>query len=430
MTTTTSSDYDAVIVGASIAGCTTATLLAREGARVALVERRPDPDAFKRVCGHFIQASAVPMLERNGLLEPIERAGGVRSQIRMWTRWGWIEPPANPIVPASLNLRRERLDPLLREIAAETPGVDLMLGATAERIIFEGGRARGIETKDSSGRRTTLGGKLVIGADGRDSRIAQLAELKRGVKPHGRFAYAGYFEGPPPTGAPNSTLWFLDPQWAAAFPTDSGLTMYACMLTHDRLPEFRRDPNRALSSFIADLPSAPPIRASRLVAPVIGKLQMPNVRRGPIGRGVALVGDAALSADPLYGVGCGWAFQSAEWLALSTASALRGEEPLEAGLRRYRKQFRRGLLAHNGMIDAYATGRRLNAGERLLFSAAATAGAEDPMIARFEAFATRTLDPRRFLTRAVPWAVGVHVRRRLGARATSASAASSLGSAT
>src|SRR5438876_8120546 len=81
-------DHDVVIVGASLAGCSTAIFLAREGARVALVERRPDPDAFKRVCGHFIQSSAVPTLERLGLLEIMEQAGAARSGLRMWTRWG------------------------------------------------------------------------------------------------------------------------------------------------------------------------------------------------------------------------------------------------------------------------------------------------------------------------------------------------------
>src|SRR4051812_50119106 len=68
--------YDAVIVGASLAGCATAIALGRGGARVALAEKRPDPGAFKRICSHFIQASAVPALERLEPLEPIMQAGG------------------------------------------------------------------------------------------------------------------------------------------------------------------------------------------------------------------------------------------------------------------------------------------------------------------------------------------------------------------
>ncbi len=406
-----SSDYDAVIVGASLAGCTTAMLLARGGARVALVEQRPDPSAFKRICGHFIQSSAVPALERAGLLEPIESAGGVRSRIRMWTRWGWIEPPPDALFPASVNIRRERLDPLVRAIAADTPGVELILGATVDQLLFEDGRAVGFEAEDQAGRRTTYRGRLVVAADGRDSHVAELAGIPPTIKPHGRFSYAAYFAGDPPPGAPNSTIWFLDPQWAATFPTDSGLTMYGCMLTHDRLPEFRRDPAQSLCSLFADLPEPPPIRKpSEMVGPVFGKLQMPNVRRGPIRPGLALVGDAALSADPLYGVGCGWAFQSAEWLAGATAAAVRGEEPLEGALGRYRDQFRRGLLAHNWLIDDYATGRRMSPVERLMFSAAVH---DEGLAARFEAFGTRNLDPRRFLPSAVPRALAVHARRRL-----------------
>jgi 2-polyprenyl-6-methoxyphenol hydroxylase-like FAD-dependent oxidoreductase len=56
--------YDVAMVGASIAGCAAATLFARRGARVALIERRSDPDAYKTLCTHFIQPSAVPTMER------------------------------------------------------------------------------------------------------------------------------------------------------------------------------------------------------------------------------------------------------------------------------------------------------------------------------------------------------------------------------
>ena len=54
------SEYDVAVVGASVAGCTTAALLGRAGAKVALLEQRPDPGAYKTVCTHFIQASATP----------------------------------------------------------------------------------------------------------------------------------------------------------------------------------------------------------------------------------------------------------------------------------------------------------------------------------------------------------------------------------
>ena len=57
-------EYDVAVVGASIAGCTAATLFARRGASVALIERHSDPNAHKVLCTHFIQPSAVPTIER------------------------------------------------------------------------------------------------------------------------------------------------------------------------------------------------------------------------------------------------------------------------------------------------------------------------------------------------------------------------------
>jgi 2-polyprenyl-6-methoxyphenol hydroxylase-like FAD-dependent oxidoreductase len=413
-------DYDAAIVGASLAGCATAIFLARAGARVALIEKRSDPAAFKRVCGHFIQSSATATLQRLGLLQAIEDAGGLHSRVRLWTRWGWIEPDEDSL-PSSLNLRREVLDPLVRAAAAETPGVDLILDRTARELLRDSvdGRVSGVRIDDRQGNSTWLHARLTVGADGRDSNIAQLAGVRSRTSPHRRFSYTGYFEGPPPTGSPNGSIWMADPQWGAAFPTDDGSTMYAAMPTKDRLPEFRRDPTAALVAFVADLPDAPPILASTQVGPTIGKLEMPNVMRTPTAPGLALVGDAAFATDPLFGVGCGWAFQSAEWLADSVAPALAGptgtagQEALGRGLSAYRRRHTIGLRGHAFLIHGYATGRRFNLVERLLFSSSAR---DAEMASTFEAFGTRNIGPTRLVASGLPRAVAVNVRHTLRRR--------------
>src|SRR2546423_5171622 len=107
-----------------------------------------------------------------------------------------------------------------------------------------------------------------------------------------------------------------------------------------------------------------------MVGGVQGKVDMTNVAHDVTAPGLALIGDAALATDPLWGVGCGWAFQSAEWLADSVVPALQGDEPIEAGLRSYSKRFAKGLRSHARAIDAYATGRRFDAVERALFASA------------------------------------------------------------
>jgi 2-polyprenyl-6-methoxyphenol hydroxylase-like FAD-dependent oxidoreductase len=401
--------YDAVIVGASLAGCATAIQLGRAGLRVAMIEKQPDPNAFKRMCSHFIQASGVPAIERLGLLEPIEAAGGLRPQMHMWTRWGWVEAPPDR-AGRGVNLRREILDPMVRTAAAETPGVEVMLGWSVERLLRDDGGFGGIVARDREGSERELRGRLTIGADGRDSKVAELSEVPVKTYPHNRIAYGGYFEGPAPKHSPDSTIWFLDPHWAAAFPTDGNLTFYAAMPTKDRLPEFKRDPEAALIRFVADVPEAPPIRDSRAVEPVLGKIEMTNRMRKPVAPGLALIGDAALATDPLFGVGCGWAFQSAEWLSDAVLPALQGSESLEMGLERYRRRHGRELGVHAFLIHDYATGRPMSAIERLMFSA----GARDPRAAELlDRMGTRRSRPQQLMPRLLPRAVAVNARHAL-----------------
>lgn len=395
--------YDVAIVGASLAGCSAAILLGRAGAKVALIEKNPNPAAFKRVCSHFIQASAVPTIQRLGLYEPILEAGGVRSRFHSRTPWGWIEPTERRSAYC-LNLRRELLDPMLRERAGTEPGVELMLGQSAERLLPDGG----VAVRDREGNEREIAARLVVGADGRDSRVAAMAQVKEKTLPHERLAYGGYFEGPKPRFWPDGAVWLLDPDMAAAFPTDGGLVFYIAMTSKDRAPEFKADAERALVEHVAAVPEPPPIRESRVAGPVIGKIEMPNRIRGPVAPGLALIGDAALATDPLFGVGCGFAFQSAEWLADSVSPALRGIESLENGLRRYRKRHRRQLGMHARLIHDYAIGRKFDPTERLMISTAV----RDPKAAAvFEAMGTRRITPPQALLPMARRIVATQARR-------------------
>jgi 2-polyprenyl-6-methoxyphenol hydroxylase-like FAD-dependent oxidoreductase len=401
--------YDAVIVGGSLAGCATAIQLGRAGLRVALIEKQPDPQAFKRVCSHFIQASGVPAVERLGLLEPMEAAGATRPQLQIWSRWGWIEPPRDPAA-RGINLRREVLDPMIREMAAATPGVDVMLGWTAERMLREEGAFAGVAVRNREGEVRELRGRLTVGADGRDSTIAEISEVPVKTYPHGRIAYGGYFEGGAPRHAPDAAIWFLDPHWGAAFPTDSGLTFYAAMPTKARLPEFKADPEGALVRFLSDMPDGPPIHEGKLVEPVLGKIDMTNRMRRVTAPGLALIGDAALATDPLFGVGCGWALQSAEWLSDSVRPALAGEIALEEGLQRYRRRHAKELGGHAFLIHDYANGRKFNPVERVMISAAAR---DSKTAALFEAVGSRRLRPQEAMPRILPRAIAVNARHAL-----------------
>ncbi|TDU73971.1 NAD(P)/FAD-dependent oxidoreductase [Streptomyces sp. KS 21] len=405
-------DYDVVISGASLAGSAAAILLARRGVRVALLERRSDPEAYKVLCTHSITANAYPVLDELGLVPALEKAGAVRNEARWYTRWGWIEPkaaPAGPELPHAYNIRRSTLDPLIRSRAARTPGVDLLLGHQVTGLVGEAGRTVGVRVSTPQGERE-IRARLVVGADGKDSAVAKFAGVPARQYENTRFGYLAHFRNLPLHGGIGQT-WFLEPDMAYAFPNDDGVTVLAVLPDKKRLPAFREDLEGSFFAFVRALPEAPPIDSAERVSKIIGTVDYPLHSRKPTAPGVALIGDAALTGDPLWGVGCGWALESARWLADAVAPAATGRGDLDRSLVVYARRHQRRLRGHQSLAADFAKARPFNPVERLVFSAAA----RDEALARhMHLFGQRLIGPVRFLnplTLAKASAVNIRHRR-------------------
>jgi 2-polyprenyl-6-methoxyphenol hydroxylase-like FAD-dependent oxidoreductase/pimeloyl-ACP methyl ester carboxylesterase len=374
-----SGGYDVVIVGASIAGCTAATLYGRSGLRVALLERASDPAHFKTLCTHIIQPSADPVIKRLGLDEHIARGGGIRPPGALWTRWGWVSRPeagssrrkGSDLPELTYSIRREKLDPMLRDLAAGTTGVDLLMGHTVVEVLKDGGRVTGVFARTQEGSTVRFEAPLVVAADGRNSAVAELAGVGNWKLPNRRSGYWAYYKGVDNGPDPEARLWFMEPDIGYAFPTDDDLTILVCMFPRKKLDWFKQDLAGNLERLVGSLPDGPDLSNAERVTKVMGLVDLPNRwRKRPPG-GLVFVGDAAVAADPLFGVGCGWAFQSAEWLADSTASWVRAERSdLDRATRAYRGTVRRRVLGHYLMTSDFSTGRRYNPFERVIFSAA------------------------------------------------------------
>jgi len=165
-------------------------------------------------------------------------------------------------------------------------------------------------------------------------------------------------------------------------------------LTRALSAEWKADPEAAMTRLFEGLPCAPSLAQAQRVTPFMGMMEYPNLHRGVSKPGLALVGDAALSIDPLWGIGCGWALQSAEWLAGSVGRAWMSPTDLDRGLSAYAKRHRSELADHRFLIENFSTGRPFNVIERLTFSAAA----RDPVCAdAFAAFGSRFIGVGRFL---------------------------------
>lgn len=384
-------NFDVAVVGASVAGCTAARLFAQSGAKVALVERRTDPAAYKVTCTHAVLPCANSAIERLGLAPLLVERGALRTQAEIWTAHsGWLSLPDE--FPDGWGVTRQTLDPLLRDLTVNTAGLEFFPGWTPTRVLVNGERTAGIEVEDRSHAKLEIRARLLVAADGRDSTVARLARVPGRVRPHDRVFYFAYWRGVPAT--TTFRVWFLEPDGGAQFPSEDGLMLLAAGYHRSSLAEVRADIEGAYMRQLAKLPDGPDLTGAERVSKLIGKLEMPNVIRPAARPGLAFVGDAALAADPLFGVGIGFAFESGEWLVDETSGVLDGGGELDRALRRYSCRFLWRLGPHHLQMSDFSTRLGFTAPERLALRRAAT----DPVVARaFGEVTTRERSPLRML---------------------------------
>jgi len=156
----TAGRLDAVVVGASLAGSAAALVLARAGARVALVDRATFPRP--KTCGELLSPDGVAALSRLGLETAVRGAGAATVR-----RFALVRPDGRRVtgrLPApALSLSRERLDALVLG-GARDAGAAAHLGEAVTAV--EGSLAEGFTVRTPA---RTLVARAVLGAWGRYS---------------------------------------------------------------------------------------------------------------------------------------------------------------------------------------------------------------------------------------------------------------------
>ncbi|MFC4376039.1 NAD(P)/FAD-dependent oxidoreductase [Nocardia halotolerans] len=366
-------DYDVVVVGAGPAGSAAAILLGRAGLRVALMEAHRDPGTYKRLCTSSIRSSALPTMQRIGLDKLIEQAGGVPSHDGYLTPYGWLRTPrTKDRPPHGYNIRREVLDPLIRNAAAELPQVTLIMGAKVRELTRdELGRVDGVAA-NVLGKERRLRARLVIGADGRHSKVADLAGLPGHRSANCRSCVFAYYRNVTVPADRTLSIWLKMPEIVSIGAMDDGQVVLAGLLDKKQYAA-AQDKEAALLAAYANLSDVPELADAERVSDVIGYRDYPSITRRQItAPGVALIGDAAMSADPAEGAGLGWALQTAEWLSDAVARPLAAGAPgrIDAAARRYQRTHRFRLWPHQLQIIDLSRRPELSIMMRVLLSAA------------------------------------------------------------
>ena len=325
--------YDAIIVGARCAGSPTGMLLARKGYRVLIVDRATFPSDV--VSTHVVHPPGVAALARWGLLDRLAatECPPIHTYAFDFGPFTLSGGPGTPEHPVAYCPRRTILDKLLVDAAAEA-GAEVREAFTVDAIVMDEGRVTGIKGHARDGNTVEERAKVVIGADGRHSMVAQAVRpTQYHEKPPLLAAYYSYWSGLPMNG--RFETYIRPNRGFAAVETHHGLTMVVVGWPHAEFETNKRDVEKHYRQVLDMAPAfADRVRNANREAPFAGAT-LPNFFRKPYGPGWALVGDAGYNKDPITAQGITDAFRDAERLADALDQAFAGRRTFDAAMETY-----------------------------------------------------------------------------------------------
>ncbi len=347
-------NFDAIVVGARCAGSPTAMLLARKGCRVLLVDRASFPS--DTISTHVIQPLGAAKLASWGLLEKLIRTGCPAIDTYSFD-FGPIKlsgSPGTTDAPNGYCARRTILDKLLVDAAVEA-GAELREGFSVSELLIDDGRVVGVRGRTGSGAPIEERAEIVIGADGRRSRVAEAVHAESyHQKPALLAPCYSYWSNLP---MPHEFATYVRPYRGFAMaPTHDGLTMIVGGWPHAELDRVKDDLETHFYEEILDLVPevAERVRDAKREAPFAG-VPTPNYFRKPFGPGWALLGDAGYLKDPITAQGISDAFRDAEQFVAAFDQFSSGDRTYDDAMRDFQRTRDESALPMYEMTCGLAT---------------------------------------------------------------------------
>src|SRR3954470_6220322 len=312
--------YDVIVCGAGPAGSIGATVRARGGARVLLLDRARFPR--DKLCGDTVNPGALAVLRRLGLAAAFEPSAlRIDGMIVTGERGVRVRCAYADGVHGLAIVRRELDAALVR--GAVDAGARFEEGVLVRAPLVDGRdgepRVRGVIIAARDGRDLRVPAPLVIAADGRRSRIALPLGLARHPRRPRRWAIGAYFDGV--AGVTSfGEMHVRRGRYVGIAPVPSGLTNLCVVVGRQQF-----EPHTVIAHAVAVDPQLRDrFAGARMVGrpSIVGPLAVDAATAGA--HGLLLAGDAAGFIDPMTGDGLRFAVRGGELAAEAALGAFAG----------------------------------------------------------------------------------------------------------
>ncbi|SDZ37785.1 NAD(P)/FAD-dependent oxidoreductase [Bacillus sp. 166amftsu] len=311
-----------IIVGSRCAGASLAYFLGELGYRVLLLDKFKSPKD-PVLSTHILGGEEI--YDDLKIRQKIDKCGSPIIKRMKIDYEGHVFESDIVVTSRVIGIRREILDNLLFQQAANNPNVEIRTSATVQNVIYDNNKIIGVTYKDAQGNFHEEYAGVVIGADGRNSLIARKVKAKVLLESEELHSvYYTYVKGLKPMPLPTFE-WFWHKQGVILInPIDSSLHCIALILPNETKPQEVKDTFIDMLSEVKTL--KPRLQNVKLAKPVKGLKNIKNFIKNSYGHGWVLVGDASNHLHPISGIGIDNAVNLARYLSIQLDCFFKGEK--------------------------------------------------------------------------------------------------------